>query len=114
MYLDHIAINSNNIYESVYWYVNNLNADLIYIDETWGLVSLEGTKIAFVLPSQHSAHTAFRLPCKIALEDKRNELIEKGLKCSSISLHRDRTESFYLEGINSQVFEWIVYPDEDN
>lgn len=114
MKFDHIAINSTDISKSVYWFVENLDAELIYEDSTWGLVSLGGAKIAFVTPGQHPPHVAMRLRTMQQLTDKRSELIEKGLECTEISRHRDGTESFYLKGPNNQFFEWIVYPDDDN
>ena len=48
MKMHHIAITVQNIKESIDWYTENLNAEVLFEDKTWGLVSVNGFKIAFV------------------------------------------------------------------
>ena len=59
MTFDHVALVSKNIKKSVTWYVEEWNAEILYQDETWGLIKIGETKIAFVSPRQHPAHVCF-------------------------------------------------------
>ena len=54
--LDHIAINVKSISESAAWYTENLNAQVDYIDETWAMLDIDGTKLALTVSSQHPPH----------------------------------------------------------
>jgi catechol 2,3-dioxygenase-like lactoylglutathione lyase family enzyme len=111
---DHVAFNCNNISETVKWYFKNLDAKVLYEDESWGLVQIGDLKVAFVLPGKHPEHTAIRVKDRNTLEAHRQKFISKGVHCSEICPHRDGTASFYLTTPNKQVFEWIIYPPEDN
>ena len=53
--LDHIAVNTNDIKESVSWYVDKFGAEIEYIDETWALLAIGKTKLALTIPDQHPA-----------------------------------------------------------
>jgi len=53
MKLHHVALCVSDIRQAVDWYVQNLNANIAYQDETWALLDIENTSIALVLPSQH-------------------------------------------------------------
>lgn len=57
--LDHIAINVNDLQNSIGWYVDNLGATVDYSDETWAMLDIAGTKLALTTPTQHPPHVAF-------------------------------------------------------
>ena len=72
-------------------------------DPTWALVESGGARIAFVLPSQHPDHVAFRVDAG-QLE---RLAAEHGV---AIATHRDATRSIYLSGPGSLQTEIIAYP----
>ena len=57
-YIDHVAIESKNIKESVNWYMENFICDLKYQDESWALLRFRNLALALVTPGQHPAHFA--------------------------------------------------------
>ena len=61
MKLDHIALVVDDPFMAAKWYELNFNAELLYADQTWALVEVENTKIAFVIKKQHPAHFAFEV-----------------------------------------------------
>ncbi|MBT7450829.1 MAG: VOC family protein, partial [Rhodospirillaceae bacterium] len=65
------------------WYVQNLNANIAYQDETWSLLDIENTSIALVLPSQHPPHLAFET--------------QDAEKYGKLTTHRDGTASVYVQ-----------------
>jgi len=82
MKLHHIALSVADITIAVKWYVETLDADVAYQDETWALLDVENTSIALVLPSQHPPHMAFE-----SLDAE---------KYGELTTHRDGTESVYV------------------
>ena len=61
--LDHVAINVDNINSTVEWYVNSVGATVEYIDDTWAMLDVGGSKLALTIRSQHPPHVAFRVAC---------------------------------------------------
>lgn len=57
--LDHVAINVKSIEESAAWYTEFLGAQTDYIDETWAMLDIDGTKLALTVSTQHPPHFAF-------------------------------------------------------
>jgi catechol 2,3-dioxygenase-like lactoylglutathione lyase family enzyme len=57
-YIDHIAIESKNINESVNWYMETFDCDLKYQDDSWALLGFENLALALVTPGQHPPHFA--------------------------------------------------------
>ncbi len=57
-YVDHIALESKNIADSVRWYISNFKCNLEYQDETWALLGFNNIQIALVTPGQHPPHFA--------------------------------------------------------
>ena len=57
-YVDHIALESKNIAESVRWYISNFKCNVEYQDETWALLGFNNIQIALVTPGQHPPHFA--------------------------------------------------------
>ena len=102
MTLDHVAVKVEDIQQSVDWYRLNLEAEILYQDETWGLLQIGNSKIALVTTSQHPPHIAFKVTC---LED---------FPCSpsDIKEHRDGSKYFYGLDPAGNTVEWIFYPDE--
>ena len=97
MKFDHVALISKNIEKTVKWYVENLNAEILYQDETWGLVEIAGTRIAFTIPSQHPPHIAFAV-----------DSLEKIPGAAKI--HRDGSISSYVSDPDGNFIEYIYWP----
>lgn len=103
MKFDHVALVSKNIPESVRWYVDNWEAEILYQDKTWGLISIAGSKIAFVTPSQHPAHICFEI---------NEEFILKKLKDKTFKAHRDGSSSCYIRDPDGNFVEFLHWPEE--
>ena len=95
--IDHIAIQTNNIKESLKWYKNMFKCNVIFEDATWALIGFKNTKIALVVPEQHPPH--------IAIKRKNIEQYGNPVK------HRDGSESVYIESPDRNTFELIRYPE---
>jgi catechol 2,3-dioxygenase-like lactoylglutathione lyase family enzyme len=67
--LDHIAVCVENIQKSIDWYQKNIGIEIKYQDDTWALVSVKGTNIAFVTDDQHPPHIAFSVDNLKDLDD---------------------------------------------
>ena len=57
-HVDHIALESKNIADSVRWYANNFKCRVEYQDNTWALLGFNNIQIALVTPGQHPPHFA--------------------------------------------------------
>lgn len=101
MKFDHVALVSKNIKCSVDWYKNNLDAQVLYQDNTWGLVQVGGTKIAFVVAYQHPPHVCFEIS---------EEYAEKNLSDRVFKKHRDGTESCYTKDCDGNFVEFLKCP----
>ena len=112
MKFDHVAINCNNIRETVNWYLKNTPAKIVYEDDTWALLDLLELRLALVVPNQHPPHIAIRLDTIEELKNMHSEKSRAGL-CSALKEHRDKTVSFYQYSPNNTAVEWIVYPKDD-
>ena len=101
MKLDHVAIKSNNIAESIEWYKNNIDCETLYSDESWGMIRSNDTVIAFVVPHQHQPHIAFKID---NIED---------MPCDKklIKEHRDGSLYHYKKDPSGNIVEWIYWPD---
>tara|TARA_B100000519_G_scaffold202491_1_gene221033 strand:- start:118 stop:450 length:333 start_codon:yes stop_codon:yes gene_type:complete len=97
--LDHIAVNTNDIKESVSWYVDKFGAEIEYIDETWALLAIGKTKLALTIPDQHPAHTAFRVQ---SIEDLGPDYRE----------HRDGSCYVYINDPSGNVIELIYWRND--
>ena len=98
--IDHIALQTKNINDSVSWLVKKFKCSVKYQDESYAMLEFENMKLALVLPDQHPPHVA--ISC---------DIIEKHGKPGK---HRDGSEFLYIEGIDENVFELIRYPDNKN
>ena len=101
MIFDHVALVSKNISDSIKWYVEKWNAEIIYQDETWGLIKVGESKIAFVSPHQHPAHICFEVD---------EEFIVKNLPEETFKGHRDGSSSCYLRDPDGNFLEFLYWP----
>lgn len=90
--IDHVAIQVEDPREAAAWYVDNFNADLLYVDDTWGFLQFENVKLALVVKTQHPAHFAFEVD---ELEDGK--------------LHRDGSKSVYKKDPWGNIYELVKY-----
>ena len=104
MTFDHVALVSKNIKKSVTWYVEKWNAEILYQDETWGLIKIGETKIAFVSPHQHPAHVCFEI---------NEEFIVKNLPNKTFKGHRDGSSSCYVRDPDDNFLEFLYWPDKE-
>lgn len=101
MKFDHVALVSNDIGKSIEWYVKNWCAEILYQDDTWGLIKLANTKIAFVSPSQHPAHFCFEIDESFILEK---------LQTKTFKAHRDGSSSCYVRDPDGNFLEFLHWP----
>ena len=92
MKIDHIAIQVDDPRDAADWDVNNFDAELLYVDDTWGFVKFENVKLALVVKKQHPAHFAFEV-----------KDIEGG------KLHRDGSRSVYKKDPWGNIYELVKY-----
>ena len=95
--IDHIAIQTKDINESVNWYTKTFRCNVLFQDETWALIEFNNIKLALVVPEQHPPHIAV----------KRRNLEKYGNPVK----HRDGSESVYINSPDKNVFELIRYPE---
>ena len=98
MKFDHVAVSSSNVRNTAAWYQENLDAEVLYLDDTWGFVDVGGTKIAFVVSSQHPPHICFEVDA---------DYIEKNLQEKNFKKHRDGTESCYIRDCDGNFIEFL-------
>ena len=101
---DHIALETDNISEAITFYRKTFtDLEVLYEDATWGLVSVAGTKVAFVTPGEHPNHIAFTV-------DSLEELTRMADSYSKkIKLHRDHSQSFYITDPSANAIEFVWY-----
>jgi hypothetical protein len=96
--IDHIAIQVNNIEESISWYESKFNCKRLYADESWGLIQFGNIKLALVINSQHPNHFAV-IDDLIYLD-------------SDSEKHRDGSVSKYITDKDNNIIELLSYQDE--
>jgi len=108
MQFDHLAFEANDIAAAVEFYRELLpELRLLYRDDTWALIEASGVKIAFVKLGEHPAHMAFRV---VSHEELEREAAKHNV---SISIHRDKSESIYVNDPSGNAIEIIWYPKTD-
>jgi len=105
IHFDHLAFETENIQGTVEFYRARFpDTQVLYQDATWAFIECGGVKIAFVTPSEHPAHIAFRV-------DSGAELTTEAAKTgATIKRHRDGSESFYIVDPAGNALEMIHYP----
>jgi len=101
--LDHIAIVVGNIKKASEWYKETVCAKIEYIDDSWAMLNIYGTKIALVLKDTHPSHIAFK--CKSELELENFVDLDNQVK-----VHRDGSSYIYLVDPYGNALEWVYYP----
>jgi catechol 2,3-dioxygenase-like lactoylglutathione lyase family enzyme len=101
MRFDHVALSVQDIARSVAWYVANTGASIVYQDETWAMLEVDGAKIALTLPQQHPPHLAFDVGPAPS-----EEFLNKA------RVHRDGSISRYVVDPDGNAVEWIHYPEK--
>ena len=105
MEIDHIAIASTDIDESVKWYKQFLDsAEVLYQDETWAFLKSGPVKFAFITPGQHPPHIAVRIET-VAQE----AFLEEAFPKKKWKDHRDGSKSFYAKDNCGNIVEFIKY-----
>ena len=89
----HIAIEVNNIQDTITWYKNHTDCKVVYEDETWAMLEYANIKLAFVLPKMHPPHIAFE---KENAEDY-----------GKLKEHRDGTSSIYIKDPSNNYVEML-------
>ena len=103
--LDHVAIQTPDIADSVAFYQKQFGAQIIYQDASWAFLRIGQGKLALVKPEQHPAHVALRvdLPQLEAIAAQYEQ---------SVKIHRDGTRGIYLSDPAGNQLELICYsPD---
>jgi len=103
MRLDHVAVCSTDIDQSVKWYVQRFAATVLYQDKSWAFLQVGGNKLALVSPNQHPPHIAFSVT-----EQQLDEA--SAAFCIAIDKHRDGTRGIYLKDPSGNSIELICYP----
>ncbi len=102
MELDHVALTSGDIAQSVQWYVQHFSAQVEYQDESWAMLRVGQEKLALVSPRQHPPHVAF------AVDEARLEAEAKSHGVA-ITPHRDGSRGIYLHDPSGNAVELICY-----
>tara|TARA_B100000925_G_scaffold262383_1_gene219658 strand:+ start:102 stop:443 length:342 start_codon:yes stop_codon:yes gene_type:complete len=95
MKIDHIALQVDDVKESVDYYVNEYGCSIIHCDDTWAFLQFDNIKLALVVEDEHPYHIAF-------------ETDDKGVLNGT--LHRDGSVSNYVKDPSGNTIELIKYP----
>jgi catechol 2,3-dioxygenase-like lactoylglutathione lyase family enzyme len=97
--IHHLALQVDNIDQSLRWYASNFSCEILYQDESWALLKFGNISLALVLPNQHPPHFAVI----------RENVESYGLP----KKHRDGTSSVYIKdpsGNNIEMLELSALP----
>ena len=101
--LDHVAVQTDDIARSVEYYIQNLNAQILYSDSSWAFLKVGQGKLALVSPSQHPPHVALRVD--------ESTLAQAAARAGKpVDRHRDGTKGIYVNDPSGNVVELIYYP----
>ena len=90
MKIDHIALQVDDIKESVEYY-KNYGSRVLYQDDTWAFLEFDNIKLALVVEDEHPYHIAFEVD---EVDGKK---------------HRDGSVSKYIEDPSGNKIELIKY-----
>jgi len=105
--IDHIAIQVNNIKESVDFYVENFESEIIHQDDTWAFLQFGNIKMALVVEDEHPYHIAFEID---GLDSKMGKLPYGNRK--NWKYHRDGSISRYISDPSGNKNELIWYMEK--
>mgnify|MGYP001200045956 CR=1 FL=1 len=94
--IHHIAVQVENLSESLEWYEKEFDIKILYQDDSWAMIQFENMKLALVLPDQHPGH--------FAVESDNASEYGKLIK------HRDGTASIYIEDPAGNSIEMLELP----
>jgi len=100
--LHHVAIQVEDIQESVKWYTNNFSCEVEYHDNTWAMIQFENTCLALTTKNEHPSHFA------IEARD-----ITEYQHLGDIDKHRDDTKFIYVNDPSHNTVEIISEEDDD-
>lgn len=105
MLFDHVALRVPDVAAALEWWLATVpGAEVLYADDTWGLLDAAGAKLAFVVADEHPDHLAFKVS---NLELERLASVH----AVKIATHRDGSRSFYLDAPGEHHVEVIAYLD---
>jgi catechol 2,3-dioxygenase-like lactoylglutathione lyase family enzyme len=81
--IHHVAIQVKNIKESIAWYSDQFDCEVIYEDDSWAMIAFDNVSLALVTPDQHPFH--------FAIED------DNAQQYGPLTEHRDGTASIYIK-----------------
>ena len=96
MRIDHIALQVNDIKESVEYY-KDYGASIIHQDDTWAFLQFDNIKLALVIEDEHPYHIAFEVDMLPHTEN--------------VKKHRDGSISYYIKDPSDNTIEIIQYPN---
>ncbi|MDF2440026.1 MAG: hypothetical protein JWN98_1010 [Abditibacteriota bacterium] len=104
--MDHVAIESTDIADSVRFYVEQFGAQVLYEDTTWAFLRIGQGKLAIVTPAQHPPHVALRVDAATleAAATRAGKPIDR---------HRDGTTGIYIDDPQGNAIELICYPPDE-
>lgn len=101
--IDHIAVPSTDITQSVRWYVSKFGATVLFQDATWAFLQMGPVKLAIVTPTQHPPHVA------VSCTEEQLDVAAREADVP-IDSHRDGTKGIYLHDPFGNAVELICYP----
>ena len=101
--MDHVAIPTRDVPGTAQYYVDNLGAEVLYLDATWAFLKIGQGKLALVTPEQHPPHVAYRV-------DEKTLEAAAARAGKPIDRHRDGTTGIYIDDPQGNVIELICYP----
>lgn len=105
MEIDHVAVTSSDIDESIRWYKQFLDdAEVLYQDDTWAFLKSGPVKFAFITPGQHPPHIAIRIET-----EEHEKLLSESFPKKKWKDHRDGSKSFYTKDNCGNIVEFIKY-----
>ncbi len=103
---DHVAQQVPDVADAVAWYSRTVpGCEVLYQDDSWAFLAVNGTKLALIQNQKHPAHVAWR----VSEADLERLAAEHGVE---VRTHRDGTRSFYLRAPGDNWIEMIAYPQD--
>tara|TARA_A100001515_G_C4587068_1_gene214867 strand:+ start:1279 stop:1584 length:306 start_codon:yes stop_codon:yes gene_type:complete len=100
MKFHHIAIQVEDIKESISWYVENLSAKILKEHDDWGMILIDNLVLALTMPGKHPPHIAFEV----------DSVSKFPCEPSEIKSHRDGSFYYYQEVPDGTIIEWLFWP----
>jgi catechol 2,3-dioxygenase-like lactoylglutathione lyase family enzyme len=80
--IHHIAVEVDDVSQTLQWYKREFQCEIRYHDETWGLLQFGNVQLALVSRGQHPPHVGF--------------VSGAALRYPDLKKHRDGTRSVYV------------------